>query len=274
MLSVCGLVGWAEGLAISKIAPVLAIGGLLGILHYIAHSLSANWWRKVMVAQRMPLTWWLAFSVWLIAPLALLIPPISPLAGFHGWLLPLTLMPTSLQQQISTSWFHGIRISLPHWSLMAIVQIAWAGLLWALERMSKLPQVQPEEKRREWLTVNHPLWGWLARLEEQLCEAVRQPVSDLATSATISGQGFARNDDDWRDSKFVGAEHLASLPHFPTTGLRCLHRRVANSLAQFGWACGRIFCLGCQHIARAKISLVAFRAEAGCGEFRVSAVYG
>jgi hypothetical protein len=173
MLSVCGLVGWAEGLAISKIAPVLAIGGLLGILHYIAHSLSANWWRKVMVAQRMPLTWWLAFSVWLIAPLALLIPPISPLAGFHGWLLPLTLMPTSLQQQIPTSWFHGIRISLPHWSLMAIVQIAWTELLWALERMSKLPQVQPEEKRREWLTVNHPFWGWLARLEEQLWRAVR-----------------------------------------------------------------------------------------------------
>jgi hypothetical protein len=179
MLSVCGLVGWAEGLAISKIAPVLAIGGLLGILHYIAHSLSANWWRKVMVAQRMPLTWWLAFSVWLIAPLALLIPPISPLAGFHGWLLPLTLMPTSLQQQISTSWFHGIRISLPHWSLMAIVQIAWAGLLWALERMSKLPQVQPEEKRREWLTVNHPLWGWLARLEEQLCKRFANPLVTL-----------------------------------------------------------------------------------------------
>jgi len=179
MLSVCGLVGWAEGLAISKIAPVLAIGSLLGILHYIAHSLSANWWRKVMVAQRMPLTWWLAFSVWLIAPLALLIPPISPLAGFHGWLLPLTLMPTSLQQQISTSWFHGIRISLPHWSLMAIVQIAWAGFLWALERMSKLPQVQPEEKRREWLTVNHPLWGWLARLEEQLCKRFANPLVTL-----------------------------------------------------------------------------------------------
>jgi hypothetical protein len=179
MLSVCGLVGWAEGLAISKIAPVLAIGSLLGILHYIAHSLSANWWRKVMVAQRMPLTWWLAFSVWLIAPLALLIPPISPLAGFHGWLLPLTLMPTSLQQQISASWFHGIRISLPHWSLMAIVQIAWAGFLWALERMSKLPQVQPEEKRREWLTVNHPLWGWLARLEEQLCERFANPLVTL-----------------------------------------------------------------------------------------------
>jgi len=187
MLSVCGLVGWAEGLAISKIAPVLAIGGLLGILHYMAHSLSANWWRKVMVAQRMPLTWWLAFSVWLIAPLVLLIPPISPLASFHGWLLPLTLMPTSLQQQISTSWFHeistswfhGIRISLPHWSLMAIVQIAWAGLLWTLERMSKLPQVQPEEKRREWLTANHPLWGWLARLEEQLCERFANPLVTL-----------------------------------------------------------------------------------------------
>jgi len=127
----------------------------------------------------MPLTWWLAFSVWLIAPLALLIPPISLLAGFHGWLLPLTLMPTSLQQQISASWFHGIRISLPHWSLMAIVQIAWAGLLWALERMSKLPQVQPEEKRREWLTVNHPLWGWLARLEEQLCKRFANPLVTL-----------------------------------------------------------------------------------------------
>jgi hypothetical protein len=62
---------------------------------------------------------------------------------------------------------------------MAIVQIAWAGLLWALERMSKLPQVQPEEKRREWLTVNHPLWGWLARLEEQLCERFANPLVTL-----------------------------------------------------------------------------------------------
>ena len=116
--------------------------------------------------------------------------------------------------------------------------------------------------------------GLVGTIRRAIVRAVRQPVSDLATSATISGQGFARNDDDRRDSKFVGAEHLASLPHFPTTGLRCLHRRVANSLAQFGWACGRIFCLGCQLMARAKISLVAFRAEAGCGEFRVSAVYG
>jgi len=119
-----------------------------------------------------------------------------------------------------------------------------------------------------------PSLGLVGTIRRAIVRAVRQPVSDFATSATISGQGFARNDDDWRDSKFVGAEHLASLPHFPTARLRCLHRRVANSLAQFGWACGRIFCLGCQRMARAKISLVAFRTEAGCGEFRVSAVYG
>ncbi len=179
MLLVCGFVGWAEGVAISKIASVLAIGVLLGILHYIAHSLSADWWRKVMMTQSMPLTWWLVFLVWLIAPLALFFPPISLLAGFHGWLLPLTLIPTSLQQQISASWFHGTRISLPHWSLMAIVQLAWAGLLWALQWTSKLPQVQPQEKRREWLTVNHPVWGWLARLEERLCERFANPLVTL-----------------------------------------------------------------------------------------------
>jgi len=179
MLSVCGLAGWTEGVAISKIASVLAIGALFGILHYITHSLSGNWWQKVVMTQSMPLTWWLVFLVWLIAPLALFFPPISLLAGFHGWLLPLTLMPTSLQQQIFASWFQGIRISLPHWGLIAIVQLAWAGLLWALERTSKLPQVQPQEKRREWLTVNHPVWGWLARLEERLCQRFANPLVTL-----------------------------------------------------------------------------------------------
>jgi len=177
MLSVCGFVGLAEGVAISKIASVLALGILLGIVHYIAHSLSANWWRKAMMAQRMPGIWYLAFLVWLIAPLALFFPPMSLLAGLHGWLLPLTLMPTSLQQQIFASWLQGIHISLPHWSLVAIVQIAWAGLLWALA--SKLPQVQPQEKRREWLTANHPVWGWLARLEERLCERFANPLVTL-----------------------------------------------------------------------------------------------
>ncbi|MFA0784949.1 hypothetical protein [Fervidibacter sacchari] len=179
MFSVCGFAGWAEGVAISKIASVLAIGALLGTLHYITHSLSGNWWRKVVMAERMPLTWWLVFLVWLIAPLALFFQPISLLAGFHGWLLPLTLIPTSLQQQISASWFQGIRISLPYWSMMPIVQLAWAGLLWALERTSKLPQVQPQEKRREWLTVNHPVWGWLARLEKRLCQRFANPLVTL-----------------------------------------------------------------------------------------------
>lgn len=116
--------------------------------------------------------------------------------------------------------------------------------------------------------------GLAGKIGKAIVPAVRQSVSDLAVATAVTGQSFAHHDDNRRGSKLFGAECLALLPHFPRTRFRRFCRRVANSLAQFGWACGCNFGFRCHRIARWKSIPVAFGTEAGGGEFRVSAAFG
>jgi len=141
--------------------------------------LGYSWWSKFVRAQKASAVWWLFFFVWLISPLALFVQPLAPLAGIQGWLVPLCLMPSSFIQNGTAYLPFGLKIFIPNWWATALVQVAWSGLLWWLERRTTLPQVERKEERHEWLTISHPIWGWLARLEGQICERVANPLVTL-----------------------------------------------------------------------------------------------
>lgn len=179
VFTIITVVGWASLVPSPTLLRVLAVSFVLVATHSFAHGLGYAWWSKLMQAQKAPAIWWLVFLVWLISPIALFVQPLAPLAGIQGWLVPLCLMPSSFIQKGTAYLPFGLKIFIPTWWATALVQVAWSGLLWWLERRTTLPQVERKEERREWLTVSHPIWGWLARLEEWICERLRNPMVTL-----------------------------------------------------------------------------------------------
>ncbi len=173
------VVGLSSHVPSSTLLRVLVVSFILVVTHFFAYSLGYSWWSKFVRAQKASAVWWLFFFVWLISPLALFVQPLAPLAGIQGWLVPLCLMPSSFIQKGTAYLPFGLKIFIPTWWATALVQVAWSGLLWWLERRTTLPQVERKEERREWLTVSDPIWGWLARLEGQICERVANPLVTL-----------------------------------------------------------------------------------------------
>jgi len=186
-----GLLGWVSGVPTPTLINALAIGALLNVTHAVATALAWDWWRKVMASKEMPATWWLLFFAWLAAPLALLHPALLPLMGIQGWLVPFTLLPTTLLQRfaklfpfalsIPTTWtltIGNFTLSLPLWLAMAMGQLCWSALLWLAARKGQLTEATETVTRQE-LTAAHPLWGWLVRLEDRWCEKWGNPLVTL-----------------------------------------------------------------------------------------------
>ncbi|MCS7192386.1 MAG: hypothetical protein NZ937_05325 [Armatimonadetes bacterium] len=178
-LALVTFLGLSSPVPSSTLIQVLTASFVLCLSHSLAHGLGFAWWSKLMSAQRAPSTWWLVFFVWLISPIALFVQPLAPLVGIQGWLVPLSLLPSSFVQKGVAYLPFGLKIFIPDWWATALVQIAWSGLLWWLERKTILLQAEKREERREWLTVSHPVWGWLARLEGQICERLANPLVTL-----------------------------------------------------------------------------------------------
>ena len=190
-LTVSGLAGWLSGVPPQTLVNAVARGVILSAVHAIATVLAWDWWLKMSAAQKAPTTWWLLFFAWLIAPLALLHPALLPLMGVQGWLVPFTLLPTTLLQRfakpfpfalsIPTTWtltVGNFTLSLPLWLAMAMGQLCWSALLWLATRKGQVTEATETVTRQE-LTTAHPLWGWLVRLEERWCEKWGNPLVTL-----------------------------------------------------------------------------------------------
>jgi hypothetical protein len=190
-LTVSGLAGWLSGVPPQTLVNAIARGVILSVVHAIATVLAWDWWLKMSAAQKAPTTWWLLFFAWLIAPLALLHPALLPLMGVQGWLVPFTLLPTTLLQRfakpfpfalsIPTTWtltVGNFTLSLPLWLAMAMGQLCWSALLWLAARKGQVTEATETVTRQE-LTAAHPLWGWLVRLEDRWSEKWANPLVTL-----------------------------------------------------------------------------------------------
>ncbi len=186
------LVGIETGVPFRDLILLVAKGGVLALIQAFSFQFSYGWWEKLTGSSNStPPLGWLLFLVWLVAPLALFVPPFAPLAAIQGWLVPLSLLPSSLVQKgtaylpfglrISLDWTINLgswQLSLPLWVPMMVAQLLWSLLLRRVAQLQLAKGVTKEE-RRECFTPDHLLWGWLVRMEECWCERWQNPLVNL-----------------------------------------------------------------------------------------------
>lgn len=170
MLAFCAFVGTAEGQG-NNVLRALTIGSALSLIHAISFAISLRFWLR-LPQRNLPtnVTSTISF-IWLLSPASLLIAFHAPqfswlgaLAGIQGWLVPLSMVGTLKLPFPLPAHFQFV---FPSWWLMASVQLAWSFLLFAVERRFA---PAPQEAKPYTLTPEHPLFGWLVRLEDKMME--------------------------------------------------------------------------------------------------------
>ncbi len=165
VLAGCIFFGMAEGQG-SIVFKVALVGFLLSVVNATSYVLGFNGWQRLLTSS--PNAILLLF--WFLSPTALLVGSYAPqfswvgaLAGVQGWLVPLSMAGT-MKLPFTIAGFN--QIVFPPWWLMATVQLAWSGLLFLVGRKTApVAEVEPVT-----LTADHPIFGWIVRLEDKMME--------------------------------------------------------------------------------------------------------
>ena len=194
VLAGCIFFGVAEGQG-NIIFKVALVSSLLSIVHAASHALCFHGWERILPGSA---TLVLVLRIfWLLSPATLLIGSYAPkfswvgaLAGVQGWLVPLSMVGTmNLPFTVAGS----NQIVFPPWWLMATVQLAWSSLLFLVGRKTApVAEVEPVA-----LTADHPIFGWIVRLEDKMMERWDNALVNVQLR--------------WQRRNFVGALRFAFL---------------------------------------------------------------
>ena len=167
VLAGCIFFGMAEGQG-NIVFKVALVGSLLSIVHAASHALGFHGWERILAGSDTLVL--VLRGLWFFSPATLLIGSYAPkfswvgaLAGVQSWLVPLSMVGT-MKLPFAIAGFN--QIVFPPWWLMATVQLAWSGLLFLMGRKTvPVAEVEPVA-----LTADHPLFGWIVRLEDKMME--------------------------------------------------------------------------------------------------------
>jgi len=165
VLASCIFLGTAEGQG-SIVFKLALVGFLLSVFHAVSHVLGSRGWRRLPMGSVTTIL----IALWFFSPATLLIGSYAPqfswvgaLAGVQGWLVPLSMVGT---MKLPFTIAGSNQIVFPPWWLMATVQLAWSGLLFFVGRKTApVKEVEPVA-----LTADHPIFGWIVRLEDRMME--------------------------------------------------------------------------------------------------------
>jgi len=165
VLASCIFFGVAEGQG-SIVFKVALVGFLLSVVNATSYVLGFNGWERLLTSSPNAIL----FVFWFLSPSALLVGSYAPqfswvgaLAGIQGWLVPLSMVG---KMKLPFTIAGSNQIVFPPWWLMATVQLVWNGFLFFVGRKTA-PAVEVKPVA---LTADHPIFGWIVRLEDKMME--------------------------------------------------------------------------------------------------------